>query len=211
MAEDTETFTLLPIALDPTSKAITTTSSSLSLSTELASLNALHRSLLTLTTPHQVPPPPVPINPKRSAQITKMRENANAQLRRATPKDVAPAREAIRLYTFALDMALGRPAWEPAALVREEVAALYANRAQAYLNVGLWVEARGDAEASVVCKRVGNVKAWWRWGRALVEMGLWEEAGRVVGEGIEAEGGAEVDRELGLLRDEVEKKLRAGV
>ncbi|MCJ1371490.1 hypothetical protein MMC20_002707, partial [Loxospora ochrophaea] len=171
-----ETFTLLPLHLDPSSKAISAPSDSTdrSLATELTSLNQLHRSLLTLDNPSQVPPPPLPLNPKRTAQIQKMREQGNSVFRKGTP---GAAHEAIKLYTFGLEMALGRPGWEPAAIVRDETSLLYANRAQAHMSIQAWPEGAVDAETSVEMKRVGNAKAWYRRGKCLVEMGRWEEAG----------------------------------
>ncbi|KZF19111.1 hypothetical protein L228DRAFT_215302 [Xylona heveae TC161] len=198
-----ETFTLLPLHLDPSSKAISTsstssTSSSSALTTELATLNALHRTLLSLETPGKTPPPPIPVNPKRSAAITKMRENGNAHFRKGAHA------EAVRLYTFAIDMALGRPVWEPAGLVREEVAGLFANRAAAQMGLRNFPEAAVDAETSVEMKRIGNAKAWWRRGKCLVEMGRLRESKDWLGKALEVEGKeAEI---VGLLA-EVKKEL----
>ncbi len=189
--EDIETFTLLPITIDPTSKAILTNSTSRALNEELKSLNDLHKTLLTLDSP--IPPPPVPVNPKRSAQITKLRESGNASFRQGKHAD------AIRFYSLGLEMALKRPLWEPSGLVRDEVAGLYANRAQAQMALSNWAEGAVDAEASVEAKKVGNAKAWWRRGRCLIEMGRWEEAREWVGRGLEMEGN-EADL-VGLLRD----------
>ena len=86
------TFTLLPLSMDPSSKAISCQSipSDDALTTALSQLNTLHRTLLNLpTNPGQTgsnttPPPPMPPNPKRSAQINKMREQANAALKKAS-------------------------------------------------------------------------------------------------------------------------------
>ena len=178
--EDTESFTLLPIHLDPKSKAISTSSTSKKLSDELESLNALHTAFLSLETP--APPPPVPVNPKRTAQITKLRESANTAYRAANYPS------AIQLYTLGLEMALKRPAWEPSGLVRDEVAGLLANRAQTHMALRSWPEGWKDAEASVEAKKVGNAKAWWRGGRCLAEMSRWEEAKEWVGWGLEVEG-----------------------
>jgi translocation protein SEC72 len=197
--EDPETFTQLPLHLDPQSKALSTSSSSRALQEELTLLNTLHRQLLTLETPS--PPPPVPVNPKRSAQITKLRESGNADFR----KSLFPS--AIKLYTLAIQMALTRPPWEPVGLVREEIAGLYANRSQAHMALGSWVEGWVDAELSVESKRSGNVKGWWRGGRCLLEMGRLEEAAAWVKEGLEVEGG---ERELVELGVEVEKKIAGG-
>jgi len=97
-------------------------------------------------------------------------------------------------------MALGRPSWEPAALVREEAGVLFANRAQAYMGVGMWAEGAADGEASVGLRRGGNGKAWWRRGRCLVEMGRWGEARGWVAEGLEVEGN---EGELGGLWKEI--------
>jgi translocation protein SEC72 len=197
--DDSETFTLLPLHLDPTSKAISTSSNSRALKEELTTLNALHRSLLTLDSP--VPPPPIPVNPKRSANITKLRESGNTEFRKGKHND------AIRFYGLGLQMALTRPLWEPSGLVRDEVAGLYANRAQAHMALSNWVEGAVDAEASVEAKKVGNAKAWWRKGRCLMEMGRLEEAKEWVGRGLEMEGN-EADL-VGLLKEIEEKSKKA--
>ncbi|KAH8815624.1 hypothetical protein F5884DRAFT_772958 [Xylogone sp. PMI_703] len=195
--EDPETFTLLPIHLDPASKAITSTSSSRALNEELATLNALHRALLSIETP--VPPPPVPVNPKRSAQITKLRESGNNEFRKAKHA------EAIKFYSLGLQMALTRPPWEPCGLVRDEVASLYANRAQAHMATQNWAEGSIDAESSVEAKKVGNAKAWWRKGRCLMEMNRYQEAREWVTRGLEMEGN---EADLVALLKEIE--TRAG-
>ncbi|KAF4624363.1 hypothetical protein G7Y89_g13808 [Cudoniella acicularis] len=197
--EDSETFTQLPIRMDPTSKAITTTSKSRALEEELATLNSLHKSLLQLESP--VPPPPIPVNQKRSANITKLRESGNAEFRKGKHS------EAIKYYGLGLQMALGRPLWEPSGLVRDEVAGLYANRAQAHMALSNWVEGSVDAEASVEAKKGGNAKAWWRKGRCLVEMGRLEEAKDWVGRGLEIEGD-EADLQ-GLLKEIEAKEKKA--
>lgn len=186
--------------MDPMTKSL---SSPLpTLQPTLGSLNQTHKLLLPL--PAQTPPPPLPTNPKRSAQVAKMREQGNTSLRRGTP---AAYQEAIQLYTYGLEMALGRPGWEPVALVREEGGVLFANRAQAYMAKGMWAEGAADGAASVEMKRGGNGKAWWRRGRCLVEMGRWEEAGDWVREGLEVEGN---EGELAALGREIEAHLKRG-
>ncbi|KAI0551114.1 tetratricopeptide repeat domain-containing protein [Xylaria curta] len=195
---DLDTFTLLPLQIDPQTKAVSTPSSSRTLQTELAALNSLHRALLSLDAPLQVPPPPVPVNPKRSAQITKLRDSGNAEHRKGRHA------EAVKLYSLGLQMALGRPLWEPQGLVREEVAALYANRAQAHMALLDWPEAAADAEASVEAKRQGNAKAWWRRGKALLEMGRLEEGREWVRKALELEG---EEAELAALLKDVEEKI----
>ncbi|KAL8923685.1 MAG: hypothetical protein Q9208_004437 [Pyrenodesmia sp. 3 TL-2023] len=194
-ADPLETFTQLPLTIDPTSKSV---SSPLPhLSEPLTALHNLQRSLLSL--PAQIPPPPLPTNPKRSAQIQKMRDQGNASLR----KSPTNPSEAIQLYTYGIEMALGRPGWEPSQLVREEASLLYANRAQAYMAGQMWAEGAADAECSVECKRAGNGKAWWRRGKCLVEMGRWRDAANWVKEGLEVEG--EKEGELVTLWKDIEK------
>ncbi len=195
---DLDTFTLLPLQIDPQSKAVSTPSSSKALQTELASLNALHRALLALETPNHTPPPPIPVNPKRSANITKLRDSANAEHRKGRYA------EAVKLYSLGLQMALGRPLWEPQGLVREEVASLYANRAQSHMALLAWPEGAADAEASVEAKRVGNAKAWWRRGKCLVEMGRLHEAKEWVRKGLELEG---QETELAALLKDIDARL----
>ncbi|KAI9807380.1 MAG: hypothetical protein M1833_000124 [Piccolia ochrophora] len=197
-----DTFTLLPLHLDSTSKAISCPSLSspkeADLSSELSQLNTLHRSLVTsLETP--VPPPPVPVNPRRSANITRLRESGNTALRKG---DVP---EALKLYTYGIRMASERPPWEPAGLVRDELAGLYANRAQAHMAGQGWAEAAVDAETSVECKKVGNAKGWWRRAKCLMEMGRAEEARDWIARGLEYEG---KDADMVGLMGEVEAKLK---
>jgi len=181
-----ETFLQLPLHLDPTSKAIsapptsTSTSPTDPLTTEIQYLNALHRSLLALD--GATPPPPLPVNPKRSAQLTKMREQGNLAFRKAQYA------EAVKLYTYGIEMGLGRPVWEPATLLRDEVGALFANRAQAHMASHLWAEGCVDADTSVALVKVGNAKGWWRKGKCLVEMGRLVEAREWVARALEFEG-----------------------
>jgi translocation protein SEC72 len=195
--DDTETFTLLPIHLDPTSKAVISTSKSRALNEELTTLNNLHRSLLKLDSP--IPPPPIPVNPKLSGQITKLRESGNTEFRKGKHAD------AIRCYSLGLQMALQRPLWEPSGLVRDEVAGLYANRAQAHMAKSSWAEGSIDAEASVDAKKAGNSKAWWRKAKCLMEMGRLDEAKEWVGRGLEMEGN---EADLVALLKEIDQKKK---
>ncbi|KAK2734903.1 hypothetical protein FQN55_002473 [Onygenales sp. PD_40] len=197
-----DTFIQHPLHLDPTTKAISApSSSSASLTTELDALNQLHRALIALDSPN-TPPPPRPVNPKRSAQIAKLRETANTAFRKSSYV------EAVKLYTYAIEMALSRPTWEPLGLVREELPPLYTNRAQAYMAQQMWAEGWVDAKTSVECAPGGNTKAWWRGGKCLIEMGRWEEASEFIARGSEVEGrNSEGARELKGLMEEVEKGL----
>lgn len=198
---DLDTFTLLPLQIDPQTKAVSTTPghATRALDAELATLNALHRALLGLDGAQAVPPAPLPVNPKRSANVTKLRESGNAEFRKGR------FAEAVKFYTLGLQMALTRPAWEPSQLVREEAAQLYSNRAQAHMAAQGWPEGAADAECSVEAKRGGNAKAWWRRGRCLLEMGRYEEAAEWVGKGLEIEG---EEKELMELLKEVEGRIQ---
>ncbi|KAH7247075.1 hypothetical protein FSOLCH5_012318 [Fusarium solani] len=191
-------FDLLPLQMDPQSKAISSLNPSRALAAELETLNALHRSLLNLETPSGAPPPPIPVNPKRTANVTKLRDSGNAEYRKGKYAD------AIKFYTLGLQMAMTRPMWEPAALVREEVSSLLANRAQAHMALQNWAEGAVDAHASVEARWVGNAKAWWRRGRCLSEMGRLEEARDWVKRGLEVEG---EEAELVQLLKDVEGKI----
>ncbi|KAF2434697.1 hypothetical protein EJ08DRAFT_646172 [Tothia fuscella] len=200
---DLETFNPVPITLDPTTKALSSTSPTpdTKLLTELTTLNALHKSLLASDAPNSVPPPPVPVNPRRSAQIQKLRESGNTAFRKNSHS------EAIKMYSLGITMALGRPLWEPSGLVREELCQLYANRAQAYMALRSWPEGAVDARCSVELKKVQNAKAWWRRGKCLLEMGRVGEAREWVGEALEFEG---VEQDLVALMEEIEGKEKGG-
>ncbi|KAJ5573573.1 uncharacterized protein N7459_008000 [Penicillium hispanicum] len=203
MSSEIDIFHQYPLHLDPSSKAISlppssaqTASQTAQINTELQELNLLHRALISLDPPN-IPPPPLPVNPKRSAQITKLRDSGNAAYRKSNYA------EAVRLYSYAIEMALSRPGWEPVSLAREELAGLYGNRAQAQMGQQAWPEGLVDAKASVDSKPVGNVKAWWRVAKCLAEMGQYQEAKGFLLKGLEiegrvSEGGKEL---LGLLGD----------
>jgi translocation protein SEC72 len=196
---DLDTFQQLPLQLDGATKAVSCPQADSKLEEELSILNQLHRALLGPDTSNAIPPPPVPVNPKRSAQVQKMREAGNTAFKKQQYA------EAIKLYSLGIDMASGRPAWEPSGLVREELSHLYSNRAQAYMGSNNWPEGAVDAQCSVDLKKVANSKAWWRRGKCLLEMGRVEEARDWVAEGLEVEH----EQELVALMEEIEKKLKA--
>jgi len=202
---DLDSFTQYPLHLDPTTKAITLSSTTGfqsqaqadKISTELQSLNQLHRTLINLDPP-TIPPPPVPVNPKRSAQITKLRDTANATFRKSNYQ------EAIKLYGLAIEMAYSRPPWEPLGLVRDELSGLYAHRSQAYMSTQAWPEGWVDAKCSVECKPTGNPKGWWRGGKCLLEMGRKDEAKAWIERAVEIEGKVvEGGKELVSLLEEI--------
>ena len=207
-----ETYTQLPLHVDPASKQISTTSTDKTLQDALTALNALCTSLKSLGTTNNIPPPPVPVNPKRSAQIAKLRDTAQVAHRKGQYS------ESVRLWSYAIDMAAGRPSWEPTSLIREELAMLYAGRANSHMGAQNWVEGWKDAECSTECKRgsatapngqviPGNAKAFVLGGRCLIELGRWSEAVAWLERGTEIEGKEGEDgKELVRLLDEARKR-----
>lgn len=189
MAE--EVFTLLPLSIDPVTKAIS--SSDQSLAGEIAELNRLAKAFTQLETPNQVTPPPAPVNPKRSVQITKLKDSGNASYKKGSYGD------ALKMYDLAIKMATERPPWEASGLVREELSTLYGNRSQALYAQQDWAAAAVDAEIAVEMKRIGNVKAWWRRGMCLKEMGRVSEAYEWVKTGLEFERAGPDKASLGEL------------
>ncbi|TKA28977.1 hypothetical protein B0A50_03389 [Salinomyces thailandicus] len=197
-----ETFNQIPLSIDPATKAIST--SDPSLQDEIDELNRVHRAFVGLETPNGIPPPPAPVNPKRSVQITKLRESGNGSYK----KGAYP--EAIKMYELAMRMASDRPPWEASGLVREELSALYNNRAQSFMAQQMWPEGALDAEVAVEMKRVANIKGWWRRGQCLKEMGRLEEAADWVRQGLDFErAGPEKQQvgELEALQRELNKAL----
>lgn len=176
-----DTYNALPLSIDPSTKAISSTDPALARETE--ELNQMARTFVTLDTPNQVPPPPAPVKPQRSATVNKMREAGNKAL------GLQNYKEAIEMYNLGIKAASERPAWEASGLVREELSTLYNNRAQALMSAPdqRWPEAAIDAEISVEMKKVGNVKAWYRRGYCLRQMGRLQEAADWVKSGLDLE------------------------
>ncbi|KEF57311.1 uncharacterized protein A1O9_05228 [Exophiala aquamarina CBS 119918] len=198
-----ETYTHLPVHVDPQTKQVSILSSDKTIQDAIDNLNRLHTSFKSLETPNNVPPAPMLVNPKRSAQIQKLRDSAAA----TSKKGDNPG--AIRLLGVAIDMAAARPGWEPMGLAREELAMMYLSRGAANCSVQNWVEGLIDAECSVECKsgpgqgpngeRIpGNPKAWIVGGRCLMEMARWRDAVEWLERAVEKEGveGTEDHREL---------------
>ncbi|KXT00352.1 hypothetical protein AC578_5883 [Pseudocercospora eumusae] len=190
--EAPETFNLLPLTIDPTTKLISSTDATLT--SDLEDLNRLNKAFTMLDTPNQIPPPPAPVNPKRSVQIGKLKDSGNASYK----KGAFP--EAIQMYNLAIKMAADRPAWEASGLVREELSTLYGNKSQCLMSMQSWAEAAVDAEIAVELKKIGNVKAWWRRGQCLKEMGRLEEAREWVTSGLEFEAAGPDKDSLGELK-----------
>ncbi|KAF5855685.1 hypothetical protein ETB97_008621, partial [Aspergillus alliaceus] len=72
-----------------------------------------------------------------------------------------------------------------------------------------WADGLVDAKCSVESKPVGNVKAWWRAGKCLAEMGRWEEAQVAIDKGLEFEPrSGEGAKELVALLEEVNEGIK---
>ncbi|EXJ54731.1 hypothetical protein A1O7_10072 [Cladophialophora yegresii CBS 114405] len=207
-----ETYTHLPLHIDPQTKQISILSSNKDLQQAVANINSLHNSFKSLETPNNIPPPPLPVNPKRSGQIQKLRESAVASARKGQHQD------AIRLLGVGIDMAAARPGWEPMGLAREELALMYLSRAGAHVDIQNWPEALTDAMCSIECKRgpgqgpngekvPGNAKAYIVGGRCLMEMGRWQDAVEWLEKAIDIEG-KDGDDGRELVRRLMEAKKR---
>lgn len=84
--------------------------------------------------------------------------------------------EAIALYTQAIEISRGRPEWENAKVLEDQLEQLYRNRAQAHMWVEHWPEGLADSEASITLKENDNVKAHVWKAYCLKKMGRFEEA-----------------------------------
>jgi translocation protein SEC72 len=211
-----ETYTHLPIHLDPQTKQLEILSSDKSLQEAIANINKIHTTFKSLETPNNIPPPPMQVNQKRSAQIAKLRDSARASHQKGQKAD------AVRLLGVAVDMAAGRPSWEAAALSKEELAFMYASRAGANGESQNWPEALVDAECSIKCKpgpgqgpngerTPGNARAYILGAQALMEMARWQDAAEWLERAVEIEGkdgpdGAELMRRLMEARRHVSPK-----
>ena len=210
-----ETYTHLPVHIDSATKQVSVTSSDQAVQDALTLVNDLHTQFKNLETTNNIPPPPVPVNPKRTAHINKLRESAGQAVKKGNHA------EAVRFLTVALDMASSRPDWEPVGLKREELAACYLARAAANAENREWVDAYRDAVCSTECKKgpsvtpqgqrvLGNPKAWTIGGKALLEMGRTEEAVAWLQKGVETEGTQSDDcKALVKLLEEAKKRGEA--
>jgi translocation protein SEC72 len=210
-----ETYTHLPVHIDPATKQVSILSSDKAAQEVIRHVNELHTQFKSLETANSVPPPPMPVDPKRTAAINKLRESAGQAAKKGNNT------EAIRYLTVALDMATSRPDWEPVGLKREELSICYLARAAAYAENRDWVNAHRDAICSTECKKgpqrtpqgqvlPGNPKAWTVAGKALLEMSRTDEAVGLLEKGIETEGTQSDDcKALARMLEEAKQKLAA--
>ena len=197
MSRHSDVFTQLPLRWDDTTNLVSTAHADSSVADLLSELNDLRRALKGI--PDNIPPPPMPVSPQRSAAIEKMRTSGNQAFRKGS------FLEAVNMYSHAISMARTRPTWEPAPLLKEELQVLYNNRAQAYLSMNSYPEAVADASVSIDFKRMQNHKAHFRKAKALKEMGRYEEAKDALEFGLQFGD----DAELQALLREVNASLPA--
>lgn len=195
-----DTFFALPIQIDEKTKSLVCINHSvqtcLKCKLDLAPINALQKQFNTLTT--EAPPPPnKPPPAARSAQISKLKDSGNASFK--THKFT----EAVRYYSLAIDMALARPVWEPAALCRDETVILLCNRSSARFALQEYPESLADAEAVVELKKPWP-KGYFRKCKALQAMGQLEEAKRAIELGLMYD---ENDNECNLVLKDIKKAL----
>ena len=88
---------------------------------------------------------------------------------------------------------------------------LYANRSQAHMSMSNWPEALADANIAVDLKKQGNAKAHYRRGRALKEMGRWEEARLGLESALEWGEDKEIEVLLKEVREVCEKRAVDGL
>ncbi|RPA79259.1 tetratricopeptide [Ascobolus immersus RN42] len=202
MSSALDAFTLLPVSFDPETQRLSYPLPDPRIQQECNKVNALHGLLLTedaTKASNHVPPPPVPVLPMRSAAIDRLRKTGNEHFKKGEYG------EAVRHYSFAIDMAMSRPPWEPSGLTREELHVLHSNRSQGLMGMQQWPEALIDAEISIEMKKQGNMKAHWRRAKCLREMGRLEEAKAALDYGLEFGE----DADLEALRKDVISTISA--
>jgi translocation protein SEC72 len=90
------------------------------------------------------------------------------------------------MYTMAANIAMSRPPWEAANLVKEELSVVICNRSAAYSAAGDFLSALVDAEVVLVHKRNWS-KGHFRKAKALVGLGRLEDARDAIALGLQFE------------------------
>lgn len=198
----TDTFLSLPIKLDEKTKAVVCTYHSLptcpKCNIDLQSLNLLIRNFNNLPPDSNHPPPPnKQPPPARSAQIAKLKDSGNTSFK------IHKFDDAVRYYSLAIEMALSRPPWEPAALCRDETVILLCNRSAAKFALQEFPESLADAQGVVELKRPW-AKGHYRKSKALQAMGRLEEAKKAIEMGLMYDPN---DHECNLVLKDIKKAL----
>lgn len=133
---------------------------------DLSPLNSLYRALLQVK--GEIPLPNA-FSQKITTQISGLRESGNKYFKEQNYP------EAIKLYTYAIDMSFQRPVWEPGDLVATEVSHCLSKRSLANLNINSLVNAYVDAEWGIRL-RPESAECYPLKGKALMGLKRYEEA-----------------------------------
>jgi translocation protein SEC72 len=197
-----DSFLALPLQIDEKTKAVVCSHHSLptcdKCKLDFQALNQLYNNFNRLD--QRCPPPPSKQPPLvRSAQITKLRDSANASVK------MHKLEEAVKFYSLAIDMALARPVWESANLCRDETVILLFNRSTVKFMLKEYAESLADAEAVVEMKRPW-AKGHLRKGKALQAMGQLEEAKKAIELGLMYDPN---DNDCNLALKDIKKAIEA--
>jgi len=173
-----DTFIAVPLQIDEKTKNVVCAHHSLincdKCNLDFTALNIIHKHFQQLPNDQTIPPPPTKPPPlSRGQQIAKLKDSGNNSYR------VDKYEDADKYYSLAVDMSLGRPPWDPAAVVREEVV--------------------------IVLKRQWVNGYYWK-SKALQGMGLLEEALETVKTGLIYDRN---DHESNLLVKLLEMEIKA--
>ncbi|KAL5513259.1 hypothetical protein ACEPAH_3657 [Sanghuangporus vaninii] len=144
-----------------------------------------------------VPPPPQVVQQQRTQAVMKTKDDGNALFKANKLK------EAVSMYTMAVNVAASRLPWEPNSLMKDELSMVLSNRSAAYTALGDYVSALVDAELVIQIKRPWS-KGHFRKAKALVELGRYEEAREAIKLGLAFEPN---NTELKSFLDEIESRI----
>ncbi|KAG1776590.1 hypothetical protein EV702DRAFT_1197965 [Suillus placidus] len=146
---------------------------------DFIALNRVSKILVTNPT-LRCPPPPTVVQQKLSQAVTNMKDEGNNLYK------LNKTREALSKYNMAASIAVQRPAWENAAILREELSTVVSNRSAALLELGDYLGALVDAETVISVRRQWP-KGHFRKAKALVALGHIEEAKDAISLGLQFE------------------------
>jgi len=136
--------------------------------------------MIAASNPIAVPAPPNVVHPARSTAVQKAKEDGNAAYK------VKNWNQAIQHYNMSANIALSRNPWEPAALMRDEMAIIICNRSATFAAADDYVSALVDADVVIQLKRPWS-KGHFRKAKALLGLGRLEEARDAVMLGLQFE------------------------
>ena len=136
-----------------------------------------------------------------TAQVSHLRAQGNAFFKKNKFLD------AVECYTQAIDLALARAPWEPAAQSRDETVILLCNRSSAQFALKAYPESLVDAQTVVELKEPWS-KGYFRVCKALQAMGRLEEAKSAIQIGVRLDRDSD---ECQLLLNEIEEAIDRGL